>query len=62
VTASLDTDADVNTLELFPADKQHRLEDLVPQGLRLKELDRVAVDLQNADTLLAVCHSDRIFL
>ncbi len=62
MTASLDADADVNTLELFPANEQHRLEDLVAQGLRLEKLDRVAVHLQNTDALLAMCHSDRVFL
>ncbi len=62
MTASLDADADVDTLELFPADEQHGLEDLVPQGLRLEQLDRVAVHLQDADALLAVCNSDSIFL
>ncbi len=62
MTTPLDADTDVDTLELFPANEQHRLEDLVAQGLRLEELDGVAVHLQNANALLAVCHSDRIFL
>ena len=62
MTTPLDADTDVDTLELFPANEQHRLEDLVAQGLRLEELDRVAINLQNSDALLAMCHSDRVFL
>ena len=54
--------ADVNLLELIRADEQHRLEDLVTEGLRLEKLDRVPINLQNALATLAMRDGDRIFL
>ena len=62
MTTSLDADTNVDILELFPANEQDRLEDLVTQGLRLQQLKRVAVDLQNTSALLAMSNSNCVFL
>jgi hypothetical protein len=54
VTSSGDANADVDVRELLEADDQEGLVDLEPQDLGLDEVQRLAVDLDEALTGLAV--------
>ena len=54
VAATLHADADVHVGEALAAEEEDRLEHLVPQRIRLHQLDRAAVDLDQAAPLLAV--------
>ena len=48
VSTTLDTDSDIDGLELVLADHKYRLVDLVSQDLGLNELDGRAVDAEEA--------------
>ena len=62
VTTTLHADADIDILEASVAQKEHGLEDLEAEGLRLQELDGLTIDLDQSTTLLAVRNSDSGFL
>eukprot|EP00327_Prymnesium_parvum_P030403 CAMPEP_0195566032 /NCGR_PEP_ID=MMETSP0814-20130614/820_1 /TAXON_ID=97485 /ORGANISM="Prymnesium parvum, Strain Texoma1" /LENGTH=155 /DNA_ID=CAMNT_0040701107 /DNA_START=200 /DNA_END=668 /DNA_ORIENTATION=+ len=58
IPTTLHANADVHVGEALAAQKQDRLEDLVPQDLGLHKLDGAAIDLDQATSLLAVRDSD----
>ena len=53
-TTTLDTDTDVNVGEALLAENEDGLVDLSPQDLRLNELKRRTVDLDETVTALAI--------
>ena len=61
-TTTTDTDSDVDVGELLSAEDHQGLVDLGSESLRLDEVQRVAVDLDEALALLAVGDSDGSFL
>ncbi len=62
MASSLHADAHVHTGEFLTAQQQDRLERLVPQNLRLHQLNGTAIDLDQASPPLAVCHGHRRLL
>jgi len=62
VTATTNLDADVNLLELVVADEEHRLENLVPHGLRQEAINGVSVHVEDTLPPLAVRDRDGILL
>ena len=62
MTTTLDADADIQVGELLGAEQEHGLEDLHAEGLRLHQVDGVAVDAQDTLALLAVGHSGGVAL
>jgi hypothetical protein len=61
-TTSLHADADINISKLFLSQKKHRLVGLDAEDLRLKVLDRAAIDLDDTLSVLAVSNSGSSFL
>ena len=55
VTTSSDTDADIDFGESLETDDQERLIDLETEDLRLDEVERGAVDLDESTTFLVGC-------
>jgi hypothetical protein len=55
VSTTLDTDSDVDSLELVLANYKYRLVDLVTQDLGLNELDRRAVDAEETTAFTRMC-------
>ena len=62
VASTFDADAHVDTGEAVAAEEEDRLVGLVPENFRLDELDRGAVDLDQAAAALAVGHGDGVLL
>uniref|UniRef100_A0A182TWB2 Uncharacterized protein n=1 Tax=Anopheles melas TaxID=34690 RepID=A0A182TWB2_9DIPT len=62
VTAAAHADADVDAGELFLAEQQQRLLQLVAQDLRLDLVQRAAIDTQQSLSALAVCNGGGSFL
>lgn len=62
VTSTLDSDPDVHIREPFIPEKEDGFEDFGTERLRLQELNRCTVDLDESGTPLAVSNSDRGFL
>ena len=62
VPTTLDADAQVHDGESLAAEQQDRLEDLVAQQHGLNQLDRAAVDLDQATALFAIRDGNSILL
>jgi flagellar hook-length control protein FliK len=62
VPTTLDADAQVHDGESLAAEQQDRLEDLVAQQHGLNQLDRAAVDLDQAPALFALRDGNSILL
>ena len=62
VAATLHADADVHVGEALAAEEEDRLEHLVPQHLRLHQLDRAAVDLDQTRPFLQYETATAVFL
>ena len=58
MASTFDADAHVDTGEAVAAEEEDRLVGLVPENFRLDELDRGAIDLDQAAAALAVGHGD----
>ena len=61
-TTTTDTDSDVDVGELLSAEDHQGLVDLGSESLRLDEVQRIAVDLDEALAFLAVGDGDSSFL
>ena len=62
MASAFDADAHVDTGEAVAAEEENRFVGLVPENLRLDELDRGPVDLDQAAAALAVGHGDGVLL
>ncbi|GER28312.1 ERV-FRD provirus ancestral Env polyprotein [Striga asiatica] len=62
VTAALHADAHVNVDETVAAEEEDRLKHLVAEDLRLDQLDRYTIDLDQAAVVLVVGDRDCCFL
>ena len=62
VTTTTHADADVNVLELVVANEEHRLENLVPHGLREEAIDGGSIDVKDTLSPLAVRDRDGVLL